>query len=208
MAVIHDAVLRPAKTEVIGRWLPTQPWSGVDSDPEADGSLTVLGRFRFDDPAGEVGVETYLVRVGDGPVLQVPLTYRGAPLDGASGSLLGELHHSVLGQRWVYDGAGDPVYADVLRRAIATGGHEVVLQRASGDGTYPKEGRAQGSGTASDSPAITVVHPGSSDTTTTIDTDHGTLVVIRVLGTAVPAGATLDGGPLDADPAVLAVLID
>lgn len=208
MAVIHDAVLRPAKTEVIGRWLPTQAWSGVDSDPEADGSLTVLGRFRFDDPAGQVGVETYLVRVGDGPVLQVPLTYRGAPLDGASAYLLAEMHHSALGQRWVYDATGDPVYADVLRRAIVTGGHEAELQRAEGVGTLPKEGRVQGTGTATDSPTVSVARPHTSGTTTTIDTDHGALVVVRVLGGTVPAGATLDGGPIDADPTVLAVLVD
>jgi hypothetical protein len=42
-----------------------------------------VSAYRFDDPAGEVGIETLLVRRGAGPVLQVPLTYRGAPLAGA-----------------------------------------------------------------------------------------------------------------------------
>ena len=58
------------------------------------------------------------MRTDDGPVLQVPLTYREAPLPGAEASLVGTMEHSVLGRRWVYDACGDPVYvaalADVL----------------------------------------------------------------------------------------------
>jgi len=34
----------------------------------------------------------------------VPLTYRGAPLDGAEDALVGTTEHGVLGRRWVYDG--------------------------------------------------------------------------------------------------------
>ena len=48
------------------------------------------------------------VRAGDDPVHQVPLTYRGAPLDGGDDSLIGATEHSVLGQRWVYDACGIP----------------------------------------------------------------------------------------------------
>ncbi len=61
-----------------------------------------------------MGVETLLVRVGEGPVLQVPLTYRGAPLPGGESALVGTMEHSVLGPRWVYDGTGDPVYVATL----------------------------------------------------------------------------------------------
>jgi hypothetical protein len=78
--------------------------------------------FRFDDPAGEVGVETMIVRSGDGRLLQVPLTYRAAPLELADEWLIGTTDHSVLGPRWVYDGCGDPVYAAALVTAIFTGG--------------------------------------------------------------------------------------
>ena len=39
----------------------------------------------------------------------VPMTYRGAPLDGAEHALIGTTEHGVLGQRWVYDGCHDPV---------------------------------------------------------------------------------------------------
>ncbi|QWS33334.1 CG0192-related protein [Curtobacterium aetherium] len=205
MAVIHEATLRPGKLEALGAWLPDQPWSGV----AAGSAVEQVARFRFDDPAGEVGVETYLVRVGDGPVLHVPLTYRGAPLAGAEAFLVTEMEHSVLGHRWVYDAVGDPVYADVLRRAIATGGHEAELERASGDGTFAKEGAAAGSGTDADSPAIVEVSAHTEGAVTTIDTAHGALVVLRVLGSGgVPTGRTLTAGGASAAPTVVAVLAD
>lgn len=198
MAVIHNAELRPSKTEAIGGWLPSQPWSGVAPGAE----VLVDGRFRFDDPAGEVGVETYLVHVGDGPVLHVPLTYRGAPLAGADDFLVTEMEHSVLGRRWVYDAAGDPVYADVLRRAIATGGHEAALVSAEGSDAPPVLGTAVGSGSAASSPTVQTVSPVTEGALTTI----GDLTILRVVGTPLPEGETLtatwDGG----DPAVVAVL--
>ena len=39
----------------------------------------------------------------------VPVTYRGAPLAGAEAALLGTSEHGVLGRRWIYDAAQDPV---------------------------------------------------------------------------------------------------
>lgn len=213
MAVIHNAELRPSKTDAIAAWLPSQPWSGVG--PGGDGgALVALGRFRFDDPDGEVGVETYLVRVGDGPVLHVPLTYRGAPLPGAEDFLVTEMQHSVLGRRWVYDAVGDPVYADVLRRAIATGGREADLEAAPGEGgTAPaKEGSATGSGSAADSPVVSAVRVVTAATTSTVSTGHGDLVVLRVVGTDVPEtprpsdDATLTATWAGSEPTVVAVL--
>ncbi|MGN8049260.1 CG0192-related protein [Curtobacterium sp. 22159] len=201
MAVIHRAELHPSKLEALAAWLPTQPWSGVTT---GDG-LSIAGKFRFDDPAGEVGVETLLVRTPDGRVLQAPLTYRGAPLPGAETFLVTEMHHSVLGQRWVYDAVGDPVYADVLRRAIATGGHEADLVRATGPGTWDKEGTAVGSGSAPDSPTVAAVAPDTDGAVTTITTDHGSLAVLRVVGVPAPEGETLSARWQDGS-GVLAVL--
>jgi hypothetical protein len=80
----------------------------------------MVGAYRFDDPEGRVGMEVHLVRWG-GPLLQVPLTYRDAPLDGADRALLGPMQHSVLGDRWVYDGLGDPVFTAVLAGVTMTG---------------------------------------------------------------------------------------
>ncbi|MET1034999.1 MAG: hypothetical protein ABWX68_07190 [Arthrobacter sp.] len=109
MALIYRAQLRPSKKDLIAAWLPAQPWySGVHPS-----ELQHIGAYRFDDPAGEVGMEAHLVAV-DGVVFHVPLTYRGAPLDGADEWLVGTMEHSVLGRRWVYDGCGDPVYIAAL----------------------------------------------------------------------------------------------
>ncbi|WP_420369101.1 CG0192-related protein [Curtobacterium sp. L1-20] len=202
MAVIHQAELRPSKAEALAAWLPTQPWSSVP----AGGRTTVAGKFRFDDPAGEVGVETLIVRTDDGRFLHAPLTYRGAPLAGAEAFLVTEMDHSVLGRRWVYDAVGDPVYADVLRRAIATGGHEAELERAAGTGTWDKEGTARGSGTATDSPTVTDVAARTEGATTTVDTGYGHIVVARVVGTALPDGDVLTAEWSDGS-GVLAVLL-
>lgn len=113
MALLHRATLHPTKLELLAGWLPTRSWYG-----EPAGEVTRVATYRFDDPAGAVGVETLLVRHGDGPVYQVPLTYRDAPLAGAEGFLLGTSEHSVLGRRWVYDACGDPVYVTALADAV------------------------------------------------------------------------------------------
>ena len=142
MAIIHDAQLRPGKLEILAAWVPRQPWA-----PAAEGDLRVVATYRFDDPAGEVGMETFLLRGGDGPLLQVPLSYRGAPLEGAQASLVAELDHSVLGTRWVYDALADPVYAAVLAQTVRTGGREAALQDADGNPIQrPNYARVQGSG--------------------------------------------------------------
>ncbi|GGK94695.1 hypothetical protein JOE58_002424 [Curtobacterium luteum] len=187
MAIIHEAVLRPSKAEALAVWLPLQPWSGVTPGE----AVEVVGRFRFDDPAGEVGVETIVVRTGSGRLLHAPLTYRAAPLRGADAFLVTEMDHSVLGRRWVYDATGDPVYADVVRRAIATGGHEAELERADGAGSFDKEATAVGSGSAPSSPTVTAVDTRTEEGETTIATGHGELVVLRVVGSPVPSGETL-----------------
>ena len=113
VAEIHTrATLTPNKLELMRGWLPRQAWfSGDASD------LEVVGQFRFVDPAGAVGVQVMLVRSA-GVLYQVPLTYRGAPLDGAEDALVGTMEHSVLGKRWTYDAAADPVYASELLRTI------------------------------------------------------------------------------------------
>ena len=118
MAVVHRAELSPSKLELLAAWLPGCPWF------EDEGPIERISAFRFDDPAGEVGVETFIV--GSGPLrFHVPLTYRGAPLDG--GALVGTMEHSVLGPRWVYDGPSDPVYVTVTRQAIITGARDVDM---------------------------------------------------------------------------------
>lgn len=105
---------------MITDWVTTRPW-GVP----AGSDVTLIGAFRFDDPDGQVGMETHLVRAGD-VVLQVPLTYRGAPLDGAEAGLLGTMEHSALGTRWVYDGLYDSPYVTMLAAVTMTGQGEAL----------------------------------------------------------------------------------
>lgn len=128
MALIYDATLRPTKTEMIASWLPGTGWFAGPAQPD----VQRVAAFRWDDPAGEVGVETHLVSV-DGTVLQVPLTYRAAPLAGADAFLLGTMEHSVLGRRWVYDAVGDPVYAEALAAAVLDGQDQAKQQTPDGD---------------------------------------------------------------------------
>ncbi|MGN6612111.1 MAG: maltokinase N-terminal cap-like domain-containing protein [Angustibacter sp.] len=57
MAVHHPATIVPTKPELLQAWVPQQPWVGA-----ADASTaTRLGSYRFDDPDGEVGMETHLL---------------------------------------------------------------------------------------------------------------------------------------------------
>jgi hypothetical protein len=116
MALLHQATLSPTKKELLEEWLPHQPWSIKGAE------LTAFGSYRLDDPDGEVGLEGILLRTADGARVQhVPLTYRGAPLEGAEDHLVGTTEHSVLGKRWVYDGAFDPIFVNVLAATAVAG---------------------------------------------------------------------------------------
>lgn len=118
MALLHRADLRPTKLDLLAVWLPGRPW--YRGRPGA-ADIGRVAAFRFDDPAGAVGIETMLVEAGDGVIYQVPLTYRDAPMAGGDGWLVGTTDHSVLGQRWVYDACADAVYAAALASAILAG---------------------------------------------------------------------------------------
>ncbi|MGN0062927.1 MAG: hypothetical protein ACI379_01690 [Nocardioides sp.] len=111
MAILHPATLVPTKLELVTAFLDAQEWGGT-------GEVEMIGGYRFDDPDGRVGVEALLVRRGD-RVLQVPLTYRDAPLAGAEGDLVTTMTHSVLGDRWVHRAQADPVALGCFERALA-----------------------------------------------------------------------------------------
>src|SRR5436190_253567 len=120
MALFHRATITPTKAELIASWAPTRSWGPADAD-----STEVIGSFRFDDPEGRVGMETHIVTAGD-ILLQVPLTYRDEPLDGAEDALITEMHHSALGTRWVYDGLRDPRFIVMLSGVAMTGQGEAL----------------------------------------------------------------------------------
>ncbi|GGV36827.1 hypothetical protein GCM10010495_62510 [Kitasatospora herbaricolor] len=118
MAVIHRTSLKPGKLELLTSWLPSRPWYlGGAGGPD----LAKAGGFRLDDPQGEVGIEFMVITDTSGAhpaTYLVPLTYRGAPLDGAEHALVGTMEHGVLGRRWAYDGCHDPVLVGRLTALI------------------------------------------------------------------------------------------
>ncbi len=128
MANVHPgATLTPHFRDFLPAWVARQPWYPGPDVP----SLTPIGYLRLQDPDGAVGIETHLVSDGT-RVYQVPMTYRGAALDGAAAALITTAEHSVLGTRWIYDGPADPVWTEVFLRLVRTN-----------DGTGPSDpGRA------------------------------------------------------------------
>jgi hypothetical protein len=192
MAVIHRADLSPSKIELVSGWVDSRPWGRG-----AGAGLQRVAAYRFDDPDGEVGIEAHLVRGGDGRLLHVPLTYRGAPAPGQEAHLVGTLQHSVLGRRWVYDACGDPVAVAAYLRAVVEGGTGAEEQVVTDDGFAPRatDAAVVGSG----APGL---HLGPLDglsvrdagNATTVRTGPLTLLVHRVIDPAAEAaGAVLTG---------------
>jgi hypothetical protein len=206
MALFHRATLTPTKSELIAEWAPTQPWG-----PSAAADIEVIGSYRFDDPDGRVGMETHLVTAG-GVLLQIPLTYRDEPLDGADDALVTEMHHSVLGTRWVYDGLRDPRLVLMLAGVTMTGQGE-ALGMAVYDGRWyiaPTPVRIEGGGWSQERVPVDGFEPVSDDATASVlRNDRFQLTVHRrpAPGPRPPVGltATWPGQP---DPVVLAELTE
>lgn len=209
MALIYQTTMSPTKLELLAAWLPTQPWFEGDIS-----ALASAGAYRFDDPAGEVGMEGHLLTAGNGTVYHAPLSYRGAPLAGAEAFLLGTSAHGVLGTRYIYDALGDPVYRQVLASTIAEGGSEATEDEALEDGaTKPIDifTHLRGSG----APGSPVPNLGAAQLTTEdgiayLNTTSASLAVKRVAsreGHGPDTAATLMATwPGQETPTVLAVL--
>lgn len=173
MAILHRATLEPGKAALVGAWLDGQDWA-------VDGPTELLASYRFDDPEGEVGVEAFLVRRGE-QLLHVPVTYRAAPLQGAGDQLVGRTQHSVLGERWVYDAAADPVAVRCFERALRGVQEQAAVEVY--DGAVLLERRE---------PTVLLRREGSAP-------DGAALHLVRVPGTdPVPVGgARLLAAPVD-----------
>jgi hypothetical protein len=205
MALIYRATLNPSKLELLSAWLPSRTWSGGSAE------VRQLGAYRFDDPAGDVGMEGFLLQAGgqtgEGSVLHVPLTYRSAPLVGAEEYLVGTTEHSVLGRRWVYDGCGDPIWATALATTVLTGGTQVE-EFVDVDGRLqPREPTATVSGTGTPGQSVAEIDAVSSHDegpTTVVRAGAVELVVVRVIGAEVATAPTLIGRWAGGEPVVLA----
>ncbi|CAH0134655.1 MULTISPECIES: CG0192-related protein [unclassified Arthrobacter] len=185
MAIIHQAELQPTKLELLEKWLPSQPWF---KEPGTAG-LRKVGSYRFDDPAGEVGIETIIVSVGSSTV-QVPLTYRAQPLAGAEPWLVGTMQHSVLGTRWVYDACADPIYVAALAASIMLGRPQAEQYLQKGG---KQERLAQSVFVQTTGPKLDAVPEVSS--ATPCDTDAGTVVESAGLHLLVIRRLDLNGQP-------------
>ena len=61
MPVVYPgATLTPHFRDFLPDWMARQPWYRGSDRP----SLQMVGAFRFEDPAGEVGIETHLLTDG------------------------------------------------------------------------------------------------------------------------------------------------
>lgn len=171
MALLHRATLTPSKIDLLTAHLDRGP-------------LTAIGAYRFDDPAGEVGLEAHIVQDTSGTLLHLPLTYRSEPLPGAEEWGVGTMDHSALGKRWVYNGCADPVFAGELLRAILTGGTQVEAYFEEHGERVVREPTVTvlGSGTpGTPAPAVEGLHAEAFDSGTLIDTGHGAVVVRHIL---------------------------
>ncbi|MBO3737978.1 CG0192-related protein [Actinoplanes flavus] len=199
MALLHKATIVPTKLELLAGWLPGRSWGG-------DEPVERVAAARFDDPAGEVGIETIIIRAGAGPLLHVPLTYRGAPLAGAEDFLIGTTEHSVLGTRWVYDAVGDPVYLAQLAETIRSAGREAAEEVEADGVRVPRDPDLALRGSGAGAAAFGDVTEVAGDDPVVIRSATHELTVARRLGEGLP-GATLTGAwDGDGAPAVLAAL--
>ena len=205
MGFVHrSATLAPSKQELLEAWLPSRPWAAGAT------AVTKVGEYRFDDPEGEVGIETILWQTPDGTVLQVPFTYRAEPLPGAEEFLVGTSEHSVLGPRFVYDGCADPVWAAAVTTTILTGGTQaqMVVEHDGQLVDVPARVPVRGSGApGADVPLVSAVDSVRDDGPVTVVVAGGlTLSLARVVGTPLSGSATLTGSVGEHDLGVLVVL--
>ncbi|MCP2335123.1 maltokinase N-terminal cap-like domain-containing protein [Actinomadura rupiterrae] len=188
MAVIHNTEVKPSKLELLDLWLPSRPWFRGGDEPE----LGKVGGFRLDDPEGEVGIEFMVVTdtSGDEPTTYlVPMTYRGAPLEGADDALIGNMEHGVLGRRWIYDGYQDPVLVTQLV-ALIEGRAEAQAQSKSD--TPDREVTCSYEGNGLDATVLTAI---DDEECTELRSPHGVAVRMRrVLEPGSDGASTLPEG--------------
>ncbi|WPF65539.1 MULTISPECIES: maltokinase N-terminal cap-like domain-containing protein [unclassified Corynebacterium] len=133
--VYADAQLEPGKEDFQRRFLERE---GLLNPGD---TFTALAAWRLIDPEGQVGMEVAVIALNDG-LVQVPLTYRPGPLPDTEG-LLGEMAHSVLGTRYIYDARRDPVFAAALREVVRAGGQPVAKQNVKTGEIIPSPVRFQ-----------------------------------------------------------------
>jgi hypothetical protein len=189
VAIIHpNSTISPTKLELLAAWLPSRSWAGP-------GAVEKVTSYRFDDPEGEVGVEAIVVRVGD-LLLHAPLTYRAASLAGAEEHLITTMQHTALGERWVYDAAGDPVAVACFARALRG-------EQAQAEMELWEDGAVVGH---RDSPVRLRVEQGAPSAAPgdaeVLEVDGGRLCIARTIGTGLDGERRLVAGWADGEGVV------
>lgn len=162
ITTVHaGASVKPSKLELLAPWLRLQPWFQGDT-----AHLTTVGNFRFEDPTGEVGMDSLLIE-SRGDIYYVPVTWRSRPVAGPS-DLIGQADHSVLGRRFCYDAMTDPAFIEEATRVIVEGDTNTEVHTTAGE-VREATVRVKGNGVAS----------------------NGRLRAVRRLGTYYPGRAQL-----------------
>lgn len=178
MSDIFKTTLEPSKEEIVAAWLPKQDWWGADAS-----KTQIVTGYRFDDPAGEVGIQGLIVSGGDASVYHVPVTYRGAPLEGAEDFLMGTMEHGKLGKRWVYDAIGDALFQQELANIIAQGGtesKEFVIDAEGNKTPRAPQSYIKGSGSKADtSPSMAGAQVTTEDGVSTALSREASLSILR-----------------------------
>jgi 1,4-alpha-glucan branching enzyme len=123
---MSQPILSTALSGLLREWLPSQRWFPVKS---ADFSLHQVGGLALEDRAGHAHLEVFLLavtsRAADGgsrtDVVQVPLSYRAAPLAGMERALVGQAGDSGAGPEWIYDAVHDPAFVSAWLELIRNG---------------------------------------------------------------------------------------
>lgn len=195
MSIVHKATLTPSKPEIFGAWLARQPWSADLGD-----EVSVIGSYRYDDPAGKVGIECSVLSVG-ASIVHLPASYRGAPLEDADDYLMATTEHSVLGRRWVYDACADPVAVKVLLGAALCGAAQETMEiHERGKVVGHREPTVTARGTGTWKPAATP-HRVDGVTIRTLGAD----AVVEAAGFAITIKRVVDGTVAPGDDAALDV---
>ena len=193
MAVIHRTTLTPSKLELLASWLPAQPWYRPEG-PEPE--LARAGGFRLDDPDGAIGIE-FFVAADRAATYLVPLTYRADPCPQAAGGLIGTAEHGVLGHRWIYDGAHDPVLITALV-GLLQGDAQAQAQSESNTPDLTVTSQPITSGhLAVLASAVAATGPDSTDVRVTTAADGGrrTDLIVRVHRVLQPGDRAAAGRP-------------
>lgn len=143
------SVATPPLPQLLLEWLPRQRWFPAKGQ---DVVLRRLGGIRLPDPGEKTTLAVHIVAVHTGKqtyVVNVPVSLRNAPLEGAEQGLIGELNIAAGGaeeeRRWLYDGAYDPLFVaawlEMMRGGVRTRNGRARGHAASGfDQWQPFEG--------------------------------------------------------------------